>query len=78
MNKRHYEHTLPNIRGSLSNTYLYSEKVEIFNPVVVRHFRFVIFHFFRLNHNLSFLIKHDRLGKSQYFYFLYAPVCFLP
>ena len=22
MNKRHYEHTLPNIRGSLSNTYL--------------------------------------------------------
>ena len=25
MNKRHYEHTLPNIRGSLSNTYYYSE-----------------------------------------------------
>lgn len=23
MNKRHYEHTLPNIRGSLSNTYRY-------------------------------------------------------
>ena len=23
MNKRHYEHTLPNIRGSLSNTYFY-------------------------------------------------------
>ena len=23
MNKRHYEHTLPNIRGSLSNTYKY-------------------------------------------------------
>lgn len=23
MNKRHYEHTLPNIRGSLSNTYLF-------------------------------------------------------
>ena len=22
MNKRHYEHTLPNIRGSLSNTYI--------------------------------------------------------
>lgn len=22
MNKRHYEHTLPNIRGSLSNTYV--------------------------------------------------------
>ena len=27
MNKRHYEHTLPNIRGSLSNTY-YGEKVD--------------------------------------------------
>lgn len=27
MNKRHYEHTLPNIRGSLSNTYTgYSEE----------------------------------------------------
>ena len=24
MNKRHYEHTLPNIRGSLSNTYPFS------------------------------------------------------
>lgn len=26
MNKRHYEHTLPNIRGSLSNTYKVSIK----------------------------------------------------
>ena len=26
MNKRHYEHTLPNIRGSLSNTYERSTK----------------------------------------------------
>ena len=25
MNKRHYEHTLPNIRGSLSNTYLITQ-----------------------------------------------------
>ena len=25
MNKRHYEHTLPNIRGSLSNTYAVKE-----------------------------------------------------
>lgn len=25
MNKRHYEHTLPNIRGSLSNTYVESQ-----------------------------------------------------
>ena len=26
MNKRHYEHTLPNIRGSLSNTYNHTTK----------------------------------------------------
>ena len=25
MNKRHYEHTLPNIRGSLSNTYCFNK-----------------------------------------------------
>ena len=31
MNKRHYEHTLPNIRGSLSNTYL-----EIIIPIAFR------------------------------------------
>ena len=28
MNKRHYEHTLPNIRGSLSNTYVKEAGVE--------------------------------------------------
>ena len=28
MNKRHYEHTLPNIRGSLSNTYHHIYKAE--------------------------------------------------
>ena len=44
MNKRHYEHTLPNIRGSLSNTYLepaeklFSEKV--FNPYIVFYHTF--------------------------------------
>ena len=31
MNKRHYEHTLPNIRGSLSNTYEYSYRVRDFS-----------------------------------------------
>ena len=30
MNKRHYEHTLPNIRGSLSNTYLSVANITIF------------------------------------------------
>ena len=29
MNKRHYEHTLPNIRGSLSNTYVPLNIIEI-------------------------------------------------
>lgn len=29
MNKRHYEHTLPNIRGSLSNTYTESNLVSV-------------------------------------------------
>ena len=33
MNKRHYEHTLPNIRGSLSNTYDGTEFQEIFRTV---------------------------------------------
>lgn len=31
MNKRHYEHTLPNIRGSLSNTYGYVILKSIFS-----------------------------------------------
>ena len=30
MNKRHYEHTLPNIRGSLSNTYVQYYETHIF------------------------------------------------
>ena len=30
MNKRHYEHTLPNIRGSLSNTYGHPAKEQHF------------------------------------------------
>ena len=33
MNKRHYEHTLPNIRGSLSNTYAGNNKQTIYTPV---------------------------------------------
>ena len=31
MNKRHYEHTLPNIRGSLSNTYEINTLIETYN-----------------------------------------------
>ena len=29
MNKRHYEHTLPNIRGSLSNTYKWIKRMAL-------------------------------------------------
>ena len=34
MNKRHYEHTLPNIRGSLSNTYSLCDEAQNFIVVV--------------------------------------------
>ena len=40
MNKRHYEHTLPNIRGSLSNTYfisLLSEAFQLSLPGEILH-----------------------------------------
>ena len=36
MNKRHYEHTLPNIRGSLSNTYLLPYRVNAMNGLSSR------------------------------------------
>lgn len=40
MNKRHYEHTLPNIRGSLSNTYKESTarnmKAEGITPLIIQ------------------------------------------
>ena len=35
MNKRHYEHTLPNIRGSLSNTYDYSLQIKVSFPALL-------------------------------------------
>lgn len=37
MNKRHYEHTLPNIRGSLSNTYFDAVVVFIVFLIYVKH-----------------------------------------
>lgn len=43
MNKRHYEHTLPNIRGSLSNTYILSYETGYYEIV------------FNLFHNELFL-----------------------
>ena len=42
MNKRHYEHTLPNIRGSLSNTYEEhdEELFAVFQPFFIELQRF--------------------------------------
>ena len=34
MNKRHYEHTLPNIRGSLSNTYAATTCFNYFQKII--------------------------------------------
>lgn len=35
MNKRHYEHTLPNIRGSLSNTYRLNKSTNLSKVVLM-------------------------------------------
>ncbi len=40
MNKRHYEHTLPNIRGSLSNTYV-SNRMVYTGIMPLRHSRII-------------------------------------
>lgn len=48
MNKRHYEHTLPNIRGSLSNTY------DITQCVLVINYQFDFIHI-AVNFTLFFL-----------------------
>lgn len=48
MNKRHYEHTLPNIRGSLSNTY---------GAGMFGLFGFMILHFIRVTKNILYLSK---------------------
>ena len=37
MNKRHYEHTLPNIRGSLSNTYYEITYFILFEMIIRNH-----------------------------------------
>ena len=46
MNKRHYEHTLPNIRGSLSNTYM-------------QHMLMAAFSFIQYHINLSYKLAVD-------------------
>ena len=45
MNKRHYEHTLPNIRGSLSNTYEGQGSLLLFGVNNQRNTFFLLFTF---------------------------------
>ena len=61
MNKRHYEHTLPNIRGSLSNTYV--------GPAVT----FLLFSLFSvpfcLNRCRDFMLQPKAVGKAAHVVF---------
>ena len=64
MNKRHYEHTLPNIRGSLSNTYVLPQGDKQ-QPVIIQCF-----------HIRSFLSKTSAyMGRHFYFLVSFRPVC---
>ena len=45
MNKRHYEHTLPNIRGSLSNTYEQNDIKKFQLLLIIRPHHHFIFPF---------------------------------
>ena len=57
MNKRHYEHTLPNIRGSLSNTYRYCH----FQSPFIMAYRYT-----RLAKSLSFTGVANYQGMSRH------------
>ena len=58
MNKRHYEHTLPNIRGSLSNTYVLRTKKKFISCRQGINFLPARYLFF-VSHVIDFL--HDML-----------------
>ena len=67
MNKRHYEHTLPNIRGSLSNTYelrMMNEKLgtERFYPeeTLVEKVQSGVFGW------LGYVTHHSKAWKQEY------------
>ena len=70
MNKRHYEHTLPNIRGSLSNTYDPAELVSGFRTLrqeKTRLFETVLLFFGSVRSNCwngrpFFRLKHPQAG----------------
>ena len=54
MNKRHYEHTLPNIRGSLSNTYILSTIKLLLNTI---DYQIIIF-------SINFTTKFEEESKN--------------
>ena len=56
MNKRHYEHTLPNIRGSLSNTYQRTMKDNYKSRIMKNLFNY----WFKTNKKSLY----DQLGKE--------------
>lgn len=58
MNKRHYEHTLPNIRGSLSNTYDYWNLYFIIRKKGREHSKY-LFLFQQSNHFYSKSFKNS-------------------
>ena len=55
MNKRHYEHTLPNIRGSLSNTY---GRMRIFQ--YMRRFFQMMTRMRKVIHIVSMTCRHEQ------------------
>ena len=57
MNKRHYEHTLPNIRGSLSNTYISFS----FNSLKIR---FSYFPVLVLQGRIHYFLRHERTKQA--------------
>ena len=70
MNKRHYEHTLPNIRGSLSNTYLFfsviPDKDEESVGIKTIAFRCIqILHFVQNN---SFISERQIFTETQVYF----------
>ena len=71
MNKRHYEHTLPNIRGSLSNTYvntLFMSRLLMFIsfPVSLNFWgRAFLFSLYRSSGRVGSEMTSTRTGRFQ-------------
>ena len=71
MNKRHYEHTLPNIRGSLSNTYDTARYFVIRNLILIVRF-FLKVNSYTYIHFKKVLVHGIRVFFLKTRLFLYA------